>query len=122
MPLLIKIGDATAAESIWWIELTFVNALRRFTTAFGSHPPLDMPICIISSNNEQASQTIAAAILMEDHVGFRSVNFKAYKGQKNVTPCAPGSAECESFLVFLAKAEQSSVNCRPRLAEEGHGK
>lgn len=109
MPLLIKIGDATAAESIWWIELTFVNALLKFTSAFGSHPLLDMPICIVSNNSEQASQTIAAAILMEDHVGFRSVHFKAYKGQADVPPCAPGSVECESFLVFLAKAEQSGA-------------
>lgn len=120
MPLLIKIGDAPSAESVWWIELTFVNALRRFTSAFGSHPLLDTPICIISSNSEQTSQTTAAAILMEDHVGFRSVHFKANKGQKGVTPCTPGSAEYESFLVFLAKAEQLSDGCRPRLVGGRH--
>lgn len=120
MPLLIRFGDAPAAESVGWIELTFVNALRKFTSAFGGHPLLETPICIVSSNSEQANQTIAAAILMEDHVGFHSVHFKAYKGQQDVTPCTPGSTECESFLVFLAKTEQLNGGCRPRLAKGRH--
>lgn len=116
MPVLVKIGDAGMEESVSWVELTFANALQRFTTSFGTHPLLNMPLCVVSSNSEEASQTIAAAILLEDHVGFRSVHFKAYKGQKDVMPCITGSAEHESFIVFLAKAEQWSDGCRPRLA------
>lgn len=105
MPLSIKIGNASAAESVWWIELTFVNALRRFMSVFGRHPLLDVPISVVSSHSEQSSQTIAAAILLEDHVGFRSVHFKAYKGQKDQTSCMSGSGEYASFMAFLAGAD-----------------
>lgn len=121
MPLRIKIDDANVSESTWWIELTFVTALQKFTYAFGSHPLLDMPLCIVSSNSENSSQTITAAILLEDHVGFRSVHFKAYTGLKDVKSCIPGSAEHESFVVFLTRAEQLSTGCRPRLVEAFRG-
>lgn len=60
---------------------------------------------------------MTAAILLEVHIGFRSVHFKAYQGQKDVRPRVPGSAEYESFMAFLAKAEQLSAGCRPRLFE-----
>lgn len=105
MPLLIKFGDASAAESVWWIELTFVNALRRFMSVLGRHPLLNVPISVVSSHSEQSSQTIAAAILLEDHVGFRSVHFKAYKAQRGVTSCVLGSGEHASFMAFLAEAD-----------------
>lgn len=117
MPLRIKIGEADVSESVSGLGLTFVTALQKFTTAFGSHPLLEMPLCIVSSNSENSSQTIIAAILLEDHVGFRSIHFKAYTGQKDVRPCVPGSAAHQGFMVFLAKAEQSSAGWRPRLFE-----
>lgn len=118
MPVLVQIGDNPVPETVSWIELTFVSALHRFMSTFGGYPLLDTPLCIVSSNSEEASQTITAAILLEDHVGFRSVHFKAYQGHMHVSPCTSGTPEQEGLIVFLAKAEQVSTDCQPRLT--GH--
>lgn len=113
MLVLIKIGAGSVKESVSWIELTFANTLQRIMASYGSHPLPAAPLCIISSNSEEASQTITAAILLEDHVGFRSVRFKAYQGRPGVTPCMVGTREQESLMIVFAKAEQKSIVWQP---------
>lgn len=121
MPVLTRIGGADMQESLSWIELTFVSALHKFVNTLGCHPLLEMPLCIVSGNSEQASQMITAAIPLEDHIGFWSVHFRAYKGHKGITPCTVGTPEQESLIVFLAKAEQVGFVGRPRLTRRHRG-